>query len=138
MKGDVGMSLHKKKLGTRRCLDQHRKSIRTSLCLCAMQQFCRLWVLGMQLYMFVDTGDALVNVYTIKQGCRDRVINDFLSRFRHLLVPLLFREVTHPYIPLHFREMIFQLVYRSCACLMPVLLDLTDTDRHTDTQIKYL
>ena len=33
-----------------------------------------------------------------KQRCRDRVINDFLSRSRHLLVPLLFHEVTslHP------------------------------------------
>ena len=37
--------------------------------------------------------------YTIeKQRCRDRVINDFLSRSRHLLVPLLFHELTslHP------------------------------------------
>ena len=33
-----------------------------------------------------------------KQRCRDRVINDFLSWSRHLLVPLLFHEVTslHP------------------------------------------
>ena len=33
-----------------------------------------------------------------KQRCTDRVINDFLSRSRHLLVPLLFHEVTslHP------------------------------------------
>ena len=53
--------------------------------------------------LFVGTGGAilrtLVNVYTIeKQRCRDRVINDFLSRSRHLLVPLLFHEVTslHP------------------------------------------
>ena len=51
----------------------------------------------------VGTGDAilrtLVNVYTIeKQRCRDRVINDFLSWSRHLLVHLLFHEVTslHP------------------------------------------
>ena len=37
--------------------------------------------------------------YTIeKQRCRDRVINDFLSRSRNPLVPLLFHEVTslHP------------------------------------------
>ena len=37
--------------------------------------------------------------YTIeKQRCRDRVINDFLSLSRHLLVPLLFHELTslHP------------------------------------------
>ena len=42
---------------------------------------------------------TLVNVYTIeKQRCRDRVINDFLSWSRHLLVPLLFHELTslHP------------------------------------------
>ena len=44
-----------------------------------------------------------------KQRCRDRVINDFLSRSRHL-VPLLFHEVTSLYIPLHFTEMIFPLV----------------------------
>ena len=61
--------------------------------------------------LFVGTGDAilrtLVNVYTIeKQRCRDRVINDFLSWSRHLLVPLLFHEVTS----LHFKEMIFPLV----------------------------
>ena len=33
-----------------------------------------------------------------KQRCRDGVINDFLSRYRHVLVPLLFHEVTslHP------------------------------------------
>ena len=29
-----------------------------------------------------------------KQRCRDGVINDFLSRYRHVLVPLLFHEVT--------------------------------------------
>ena len=53
--------------------------------------------------LFVDIGDAilrtLVNVYTIeKQRYRDRVINDFLSWSRHLLVPLLFHEVAslHP------------------------------------------
>ena len=53
--------------------------------------------------LFVGTGDVilrtLVNMYTIeKQRCRDRVINDFLSWSRHLLVPLLFHEVTslHP------------------------------------------
>ena len=54
------------------------------------------------LLLFLGTGDAisrtLVNVYTIEtQRCRDRVINDFLSRSRHFLVPLLFHEMT----PLH-------------------------------------
>ena len=33
---------------------------------------------------------TLVNVYTIEtQRCRDRVINDFLSQSRHLVVSLL-------------------------------------------------
>ena len=66
--------------------------------------------------LFVGTGDAILRTllkmcsYTIeKQRCRDRVINDFLSRSRHLLVPLLFHEVTSLH-PLHFREMIFPLV----------------------------
>ena len=54
--------------------------------------------------LFVGTGDAIlrthVNVYTIeKQRCRDGVINDFLSWSRHLLVPLLFHEVTFPTSP---------------------------------------
>ena len=49
--------------------------------------------------LFVGTGDAILRtlayVYTIeKQRCRDRVINDFLSWSRHLLVSLLFHEVT--------------------------------------------
>ena len=44
-----------------------------------------------------------------KQRCRDRAINDFLSWSRHLLVPLLFHDVTSLH-PLHFREMIFPLV----------------------------
>ena len=53
--------------------------------------------------LFLGTRDAIlktfVNVYTIgKQRCRDTVINDFLSRSWHPLVPLLFHEVTslHP------------------------------------------
>ena len=44
-----------------------------------------------------------------KQRCRDGVINDLLSRYRHLLVPLFFM-MRHPYTPLHFREMTFPLV----------------------------
>ena len=34
-----------------------------------------------------------------KQRCRDRVINDFLSLSRHLLVPLLFHELTSLHSP---------------------------------------
>ena len=64
--------------------------------------------------LFVGTWGAilrtLVNVYTIeKQRCRDRVINDFLSQSRHLLVPLLFHEVTSLHPP-SFQRMIFPLV----------------------------
>ena len=40
-----------------------------------------------------------------RQRCRGRVINDFLSRYRHLLVPLVFHDVTFLH-PLYFREMI--------------------------------
>ena len=47
----------------------------------------------------IPSTDKQQNSYIAhKQRCRDRVINDFLSRSRHLLVPLLFHEVTslHP------------------------------------------
>ena len=66
--------------------------------------------------LFLGTRDAilktLVNVYTIgKQRCRcrDRVINYFLSRSRHLLVPLLFHEVTSLHPP-SFQRNVFPLV----------------------------
>ena len=39
----------------------------------------------------------------------DGVINNLLSRYRHLLVPLFFM-MRHPYIPLHFREITFPLI----------------------------
>ena len=39
-----------------------------------------------------------------KQRCRDRVINDFLSWSRHLLVPLLFHEVTSLHPPSYQRN----------------------------------
>ena len=44
-----------------------------------------------------------------KQRCRDGVMSDFVSWCRHLLVPSFFMK-RHPYIPLHFIEMIFPLV----------------------------
>ena len=34
------------------------------------------------------------NCIAHEQRCRDGVINDLLSRYRHLLVPLLFHDVT--------------------------------------------
>ena len=53
--------------------------------------------------LFVGSGDAIlrtpVNVYTIETQRWDRVINDFLSWSRHLLVPLLFHEVTSLHLP---------------------------------------
>ena len=35
---------------------------------------------------------------------------DFCCRLKHLLVGILFHNLRHPYIPLHFEEMIFPLV----------------------------
>ena len=35
---------------------------------------------------------------------------DFCFRLKHLLVGILFHNLRHPYIPLHFEEMIFPLV----------------------------
>ena len=46
-----------------------------------------------------------------KQRCRDGVMSDFVSWCRHLLVPSFFMK-SHPYIPLHFIEIIFPLVPR--------------------------
>ena len=42
-----------------------------------------------------------------KQRCRDRVIIDFLSRSRHLLVPLLFHEVTSLNPPFISKKLFF-------------------------------
>ena len=36
---------------------------------------------------------------SFKQRCRDGVINDFQSRYRHLFVPFLFHEVTSLHSP---------------------------------------
>ena len=35
---------------------------------------------------------------------------DFCFQLEHLLVGILFHNLLHPYIPLHFEEMIFPLV----------------------------
>ena len=35
---------------------------------------------------------------------------DFCCQLKHLLVGILFHNLHHPYIPLHFEEMIFPLV----------------------------
>ena len=35
---------------------------------------------------------------------------DFCCRMKHLLVAILFHNSRHPYVPLHFEEMIFPLV----------------------------
>ena len=50
-----------------------------------------------------------------KQRCRDRVINDFLSRSRHLLVPLLFHEVTSLHPPSFQRNDFSTCLKRNCA-----------------------
>ena len=75
-----------------------------------------------------------------KQRCTDGVINDFLSRYRHVLVPLLFHE-WHPYIPLHFREMIFPLVPLTFFIWgkSPIKMRCMDSNRKGDyrTQVSY-
>ena len=101
-----------KKRGTRRCPYRDRRSLITpSLHLCSQ----------LKLSVLIYKCSYLSSNYTPstytqqnscishKQRCRDGVINDLLSRYRHLLVPLFFM-MRHPYIPLHFREIIFPLV----------------------------
>ena len=57
--------------------------------------------------------------YTIeKQRCRDRVINDFLSRSRHLLVPFLFRAVASgPAGPVLAGPVFTRVRMQDCACV---------------------
>ena len=50
------------------------------------------------------------------QRCRDGVINDFLSRYRHLLVPLLFHEVASLHPP-SFQRNDFSTCYYTSAIL---------------------
>ena len=75
-----------------------------------------------------------------KQRCRDGVINDFLSRYRHVLVPLLFHEVTSLH-PLHFREMIFPFVPLTFFIWGkgPIKMRCMDSNRKGDyrTQVSY-
>ena len=54
---------------------------------------CGYWLCNLGTKIKMRTGSFIK-----KQRCRDGVINDFLSRYRHVLVPLLFHEVTslHP------------------------------------------
>ena len=52
-----------------------------------------------------------------KQRCRDGVMSDFVSWCRHL-VPFFFMKCSPIYIPLHFIEMIFPLVYSTHALLL--------------------
>ena len=99
MKGDVGMSVHEKE-GKKK---ENKKMPRPRQEIIDNPIPTSLFMRYAAVLLFVGTGDAilrrLVNVYTIKkQKCRDTVINDFLSWSRHLLVPLLFHELTslHP------------------------------------------
>ena len=102
-----------KKRGTRRCLYRDRRSLITPI---PTSLFPIKLSVHIYKYSYVSS-NCTPSTYTQhnscivhKQRCRDGVINDLLSRYRHLLVPLFF-IIRHPYIPLHFREMIFPLVY---------------------------
>ena len=62
------------------------------LCLCAMQLFCCLWVLGIIVGSNSNTCKCVQVIWLLKNKdvYRDGVISNFLSRYRNLLVPLFF------------------------------------------------
>ena len=75
--------------GTRRFLYQERKSLITlSLHLCFSLK------LPVHIYKCYDLSSKLHPSIAHKQRCRDGVFNDFLPQSRHLLVPLLFHDIT--------------------------------------------
>ena len=112
MKGDVGMSHHEKEgnkkmpIPTQEIIDN---PIPTSLFpinyLYTFTSVPMCPQIAPPVPIYAQQNSCIVH----KQRCRDGVINDLLCRYRHLLVPLFFM-MRHPYIPLHFREMIFPLV----------------------------
>ena len=95
MKGDVGMSHHEKEGEQEDALCRNRKSLITlSLHLCFSIK------LPVHIYKCSNLSSKPTQNSCIahEQRCRDGVINNFLSRYRHLLVPLLFHDMTslHP------------------------------------------
>ena len=59
-----------------------------------------------------------------KQRCRDEVINDFLSQSRHLLVPLLFHELTSLHPPSFQRN-----DFSKCILSITILSDMEALDK---------
>ena len=57
-----------------------------------------------------------------KQRCKDRVINDFLSRSRHPLVPLLFHEVTSLHPPSFQRNDFSTCIVKNCLSSMGLMI----------------
>ena len=127
MKGDVGMSLHEKernKMPTPRHKVTHNP-IPTSLFLPRLQRTfsCRqLDVKMLCCLLCLHNKQTNKQHVKAKRRCRDGVMSDFVSWCRHL-VPFFFMKL-HPYIPLHFIEMIFPLVYMHTPCVMYVCVNL--------------
>ena len=94
------------------------------------------------------TGDAIwgtkikmcTGSFIKKQRCRDGVINDFPSRYRHLLVPFLFHEVTSLHHPSFQRN-----YFSTCSTYFfhlgkaPIKMRCMDSNRKGDyrTQVSY-
>ena len=111
MKGDVGMSHHKKEgnkkmpIPRQEIIDNPIPTSLFSIKLSVHIYKCSYLSSNCTPSTHTQQNSCIAH----KQRCRDGVINDLLSRYRHLLVPFFFM-MRHPYIPLHFREMIFPLV----------------------------
>ena len=111
MKGDVGMSHHEKEgnkkmpIPRQEIIDNPIPTSLFSIKLSVHIYKCSYLSSNCTPSTYTQQNSCIAH----KQRCRDGVINDLLSRYRHLLVPLFFM-MRHPYIPLHFREMIFPLV----------------------------
>ena len=95
MKGDVGMS-HRETEGEQ-CLYRDRKSLMTPSLPTPLIPCTHLQVFFYPKNNFIPIPTKQNSCISHKQRCRDGVINDFLSRYRHFLVPLL-HDVTslHP------------------------------------------
>ena len=102
MKGECKDVTSWKRRGTRRCLYIPRQEIidnpiPTSLF------FNKITCTHSQVFRFIlklhPSTHKQQNSCIAHKRCRDGVINDFLSRYRHLLVPLLFHDVTSLHTP---------------------------------------
>ena len=110
MKRDVGMSHHEKEgnkkmpIPIQEIIDNPIPTSLFSIKLSVHIHMCSYFSSNCTPSTHTQQNSCIVH----KQRCRDGVINYLLSRYRHLLVPFFFM-MRHPYIPLHFKEMIFPL-----------------------------